>query len=234
MKKPSRHSGRKTDKYTKNIDVLNVLDKKYLLPCHHDGESDSKERILMAATVLFCRKSYEGVTMRDIAAEIGITAGALYNHFESKAVLLDAVLDHAIKVHRLYLDHLDVALKEADSFEAALDLMLIEPSNMRNPYTGYAFSLFQTEQFRSERAGDLFIGMFVEHNIKFHKDWFDELIRRGLARPFDTNLITVLFNSLAMMAVTLHAQRMLHERAPYDAKEIFNNFRKLILEQAAL
>jgi len=51
-----------------------------------------KAQILDAAAVLFHRSGYHGVGMEEIAAAVGITAGALYRHFPSKQELLAGVL----------------------------------------------------------------------------------------------------------------------------------------------
>lgn len=50
--------------------------------------ASTEERILAAATVLFSEKGYHATTMREVAAEVGIKAGSLYNHYESKEELL--------------------------------------------------------------------------------------------------------------------------------------------------
>lgn len=48
-------------------------------------------RVLDAAAQLFCRQGYEGTTMREIAAAVGMLPGSLYCHFATKDELLAAV-----------------------------------------------------------------------------------------------------------------------------------------------
>lgn len=43
--------------------------------------SETKESILARATELFLRRSYEGVSIQDIAREVGLTKSSLYPHF---------------------------------------------------------------------------------------------------------------------------------------------------------
>ena len=50
--------------------------------------ASTERRILEAATVLFYEKGYHATTMREVAAEVGIKAGSLYNHYLSKEELL--------------------------------------------------------------------------------------------------------------------------------------------------
>lgn len=49
---------------------------------------DRKARITTAAMELFHRSGYDATSMEDIAASVGITAGALYRHFRSKQEIL--------------------------------------------------------------------------------------------------------------------------------------------------
>ncbi|MHA1864414.1 MAG: TetR/AcrR family transcriptional regulator [Candidatus Thorarchaeota archaeon] len=50
-----------------------------------------KQRILDSAYDLFVEKGYRGSSMRDIAAKAGIKAGSIYNHFEGKEQIFEAV-----------------------------------------------------------------------------------------------------------------------------------------------
>ena len=56
---------------------------------NHDAlEATTRERILTSATRLFAEKGFEGASMPAIAKASGITAGAIYKHFEGKGELL--------------------------------------------------------------------------------------------------------------------------------------------------
>ncbi len=61
-------------------------------------ESEStRERILDVAERLFARKGLAGTAVRDIAREAGLTAPSLYNHFEGKQALYEAVLNRGVQ-----------------------------------------------------------------------------------------------------------------------------------------
>ena len=53
---------------------------------------DTKERILLTALELFSVNGYEAVSVSDIAAELGITKGALYRHYRSKRDIFESIL----------------------------------------------------------------------------------------------------------------------------------------------
>jgi AcrR family transcriptional regulator len=52
----------------------------------------TRERLLQAAADVFARRGYEGTRVADIATAAGVSNGALYAHFSSKADLLSAAL----------------------------------------------------------------------------------------------------------------------------------------------
>jgi AcrR family transcriptional regulator len=55
-----------------------------------------KEEILDVATALFAEKGYEGTSMNDVAARVGMRKASLFYHFATKDALYEAVLDRLI------------------------------------------------------------------------------------------------------------------------------------------
>lgn len=67
--------------------------------------SETAQRILQASLQLFSRYGYAAVSMRQIAAEVGLQAGALYNHFPTKQAIL----------HQLMVAHLEELIEELEA-----------------------------------------------------------------------------------------------------------------------
>ncbi|MBS0278355.1 MAG: TetR/AcrR family transcriptional regulator [Proteobacteria bacterium] len=97
---------------------------------------DTKDQILTAARAAFDRHGPEGLSMRDIAKEVGITPMAIYRHYENKQALIDALVLDALGewsrraeaipagapllfLARIGEAFLDFALDEPRRFEAA-------------------------------------------------------------------------------------------------------------------
>jgi AcrR family transcriptional regulator/ferredoxin len=80
--------------------------------------ADTRDRLLRGAAEVFARRGYDGTRVADIAAAAGVSNGALYAHFSSKAELLVA----ALRAHgrRLLADAF-----AADPDQSVTDLLLL-------------------------------------------------------------------------------------------------------------
>ncbi|MCL2588958.1 MAG: TetR/AcrR family transcriptional regulator [Oscillospiraceae bacterium] len=59
----------------------------------HDPTEKTKSDILHTARRLFMEKGFEDVNIADIVSELGMTRGAFYHYFESREMLIHAVID---------------------------------------------------------------------------------------------------------------------------------------------
>ena len=53
----------------------------------------TKEKIFEAAVELFSKRGYNGVSVRDIAKEVGIKEASIYNHYNSKEEILNDIIN---------------------------------------------------------------------------------------------------------------------------------------------
>jgi AcrR family transcriptional regulator len=68
----------------------------------------TEHRILDAASRLFYENGYHATTMRDLAAEVGVKAASLYNHFPGKQdILVRICLDTMREFHAEVLERLE-------------------------------------------------------------------------------------------------------------------------------
>ncbi|MBK5000225.1 TetR/AcrR family transcriptional regulator [Pseudomonas sp. S31] len=58
---------------------------------------DTYQRLREAALAMFCAKGYQGTSLRDLARDLGVQAGSLYHHIESKQALLFELLEEALE-----------------------------------------------------------------------------------------------------------------------------------------
>jgi AcrR family transcriptional regulator len=108
---------------------------------HHDANVysvyvNTKDEILAAARAAFDKGGLNGLSLREVARDVGITPMAIYRHFESKEALVDALVLDGLAVwsaralavpkceplrwlERIGECYLDFALKEPRRYEAA-------------------------------------------------------------------------------------------------------------------
>jgi AcrR family transcriptional regulator len=79
--------------------------------------AETRERLLRAAAEAFAERGYDGTRVADIAAAAGVSNGALYAHFASKADLLVAAL-------RAHGRNLLADMFAADPGRPVMDLLL--------------------------------------------------------------------------------------------------------------
>ena len=58
-----------------------------------ERKARTREGLIAQAHRVFLRRGFQAATLEEIAAEAGVTKGAVYSNFESKADLFMAVLD---------------------------------------------------------------------------------------------------------------------------------------------
>lgn len=89
----------------------------------------TRQSILDAAARIFRRDGYAGAKLSDIAAEIGMKAGSLYYHFESREALVEAVMEIGTKrTHEALVERLRALPGDADHIarlEAAIETHLV-------------------------------------------------------------------------------------------------------------
>ena len=57
---------------------------------------NNKEKIFNVSVDLFSEYGYDGVSIRQIAREVGIKESSIYNHYPSKEAILDSILNYYI------------------------------------------------------------------------------------------------------------------------------------------
>lgn len=90
-----------------------------------ETETEStRERILDVAERLFARGGLAGTAVRDIAREAGLTAPSLYNHFDGKQALYEAVLTRGVEPLFGLLGRLSEKSEPDESAEFVLDAIM--------------------------------------------------------------------------------------------------------------
>ncbi|MBQ7650071.1 MAG: TetR/AcrR family transcriptional regulator [Victivallales bacterium] len=142
----------------------------------------TRELILQTALCLFAQRGFEGVSVRDIAGELELTAPALYVHFKSKQEILEAILRR--------MEERDAELSEKDNVPSAplaespesydqmeLSNLMTFTMDMFRHWTEDAFAvqfrhLLTIEQYHDKRFVALFQQYLGQGVIQYLEDIF--------------------------------------------------------------
>jgi AcrR family transcriptional regulator len=112
-----------------------------------DSRAARREQILETALRIADRDGFEGLTMRRLASELGVSAPIVYRHFEDKASIIDAIVQSRVEKHGFH-ERADVPLRTylQETFTTVYrDLTehpgLIELLNSAGPFTDHAMRM---------------------------------------------------------------------------------------------
>lgn len=217
------------------MDNNQILGKDYPLT-HVEDASNTKERILLQSTLLFAKRGYVSVSMRDLAREIGLKPASLYNHFASKEELWNAVMGH-VKGHvkglyMQYFQRLGECTRRAGSFDEVLDCMFVELGSVVNLFTYYGFALVLVEQLHQGSTARLFLDTFMEYAIDNIRRDFDRCVENGWVPAFDTRAMAEFFMNNVQMGMLMRVQEDMGRKTPYDVTGMFARLHSLIRHSA--
>lgn len=140
-----------------------------------DVSDERKQQILAAAMPVFARQGFSGARMDDIAAEAGLSKGALYWYFESKDAIIDALME-------LFFDRELAQFKELfeadgpanERLRAAMNVLVSEMDELVN-FMPVAYEYYAT----ALREGNTFD--FFQEFYQGFTDVLTGMIRQGVA-----------------------------------------------------
>ncbi len=143
----------------------------------------TRERLLEATKKLVMSKGFAGTTIDDVLKETGVTKGAFFYHFKSKADLADQLMRwyaaNDMKMFRTFLaaaeaahdDPLDQLLKFLTDFEAYL-------SDPENPPRGCMYALYTYEDEHFENSVKEFVAETLQTWTAMYIRKFQEVLDR--------------------------------------------------------
>lgn len=135
-------------------------------------EKSTREMIMQEALVMFAAKGYAAVSMRDIAAAVGIRASSIYHHFRGKQEVFDALVQTANEIKEglqtMFLNAFSkIETVVEDAFVQAGVFFLT--GYLQNPQIELLLKVLECERLHNEEADrawrELLILAPIEHEI---------------------------------------------------------------------
>ena len=152
--------------------------------------------ILDAAADLFARRGYDGVSVREIAQGAGIRESSVYNHFSSKAEILNALYEEYIRLvpeTRPSEADLDQILTYMQPEEVLKHILFHFAKNVRGTLSNTAM-IINYEKFKVPRAAEMYYRYVVNEPAAYYERLFQKMIARGMIGPVDARMFAQQYN----------------------------------------
>ena len=118
-----------------------------------------REQLLDAGTRLFAEHGYRGVTIAEVAAEVGVSTGSFYNHFPDKetfyGVILDRIAAQGIREARRVIERLKSPMNQLKALYRFITLGLRRNPLLRGVLTDTRKFGYPSPVERERRRGAL-------------------------------------------------------------------------------
>jgi AcrR family transcriptional regulator len=189
------------------IEASRIWPRQFVLHCCERGslmaKRNTKELILLEALKLFADKGYEGVSVRDIAAEVGIRQSSLYKHFESKQDIFDTLVEtmkNRFPQASASFQLPDGTIQEVAKEYATCGTEFLKKTSaeifrfyLKDPYASQFRKMLSIEKYRSPEIDRIYREIYMERAISYQAALFEEMMAQGLMRQADASIMALQF-----------------------------------------
>ena len=165
---------------------------------------NTREKLIMAALDLFSVKGYEGTSVDEIAAYIGIKGPTIYKYFKGKEELLNALIEKADEV---YSNGMENNTRGAETINSGKELKEFALLSIRftiaNEIAVKMRRLLSIEQYRSEMFAERATLFHVTHMRSVFAGIFRELMDRGVMIRCDPDIAALQFTAPATLLIQM-------------------------------
>lgn len=178
---------------------------------------NTKDRIRYEALTLFSAKGFDAVSVRDIAAAVGIKESSLYNHYKGKQDIFQSIVDEYSKRGEEFFQSINM-LDAGKTFD--VDERTVSMYTHMSPEQFEAMSLrvleyyltdetivkfrkmLTIEQYRSPMLTKLYRDISFNSSLEFQSQLFTVLMNEGLFKKVDPYVLALEFFSPIFLIFT--------------------------------
>lgn len=190
---------------------------------------NTKELILEEALKQFSKKGYDGTSMSDIAAPLGISKAALYKHFASKQQIFDRIIVESEEKYKDFFEKLSVHPENGKNVELnkkdvdvytgisaeglSENVLTFVRFSMTDEYSKQVRQMMTISQFQSKELGEMYTKRYVDAMLGYDEKLFEQLIQNGAIKKGDPKVLAAMFYAPVTMYMGIW------DREPNRAKE---------------
>ncbi|MEA5004254.1 MAG: TetR/AcrR family transcriptional regulator [Christensenella sp.] len=166
----------------------------------------TKKKIFVKAVRLFAQKTFERVTIKEIAEAVGVAPSAVYNHFQSKQEILDTIygfFEEYFTENRPAMEEIAPILGS----EPIFDVLHCMDYGFKVSYEEILLLCIRIIFMRAlfdERAGQLFRGVVLRESREYVREVYDRAIATGEYTRFDTDAMSE-YHLMCRVYLLLHS-----------------------------
>lgn len=162
-----------------------------------------KEEILQKSLYLFSRQGYDGVSVRDIAAALGIRQSSLYKHYPGKQAIFESIVERMTEETLRQKANMgfptgDLAALSRGYGERSIATMQELGERLYRYWTEDEFAssfrrLLALEQYKSEAMSRLYHQYLIRGVLDYNEQLFSVMIAQGHFRQGNPKLMAMEF-----------------------------------------
>jgi AcrR family transcriptional regulator len=191
-----------------------------------DAADEHRQRILDAAEALFSTQGFHGTGLRGIADRAGVSLGNIYNHFETKTALFEALME---TLEARYFDPnepLPRALLEVD-FPENLELLGTASRETVKRFATYIRLIYvDVIEFNGKHVARMYGGMKDRYE-KVFAERFREKKRAGVFGDVSPVIGAMMTTSLFMFYFTVEHLFGVHKHYGLSDEQVIGEFARI-------
>ena len=181
----------------------------------------TKDKILESALTLFAANGYDGTSVEEIAASVGIKAPSLYKHYRGKEDILNALIDTAESRYEVFFgseEHIGKIPESEEEFVSST--MERIRFTIRDPMIRKIRKFLVQEQFRNERLAKITTSHQLNGIQRMYTRILSEMMDTGLVIKDDPELLAIEITSPAVLWISQA------DREPGQEEDVLNNIER--------
>ncbi|MCB8879578.1 TetR/AcrR family transcriptional regulator [Acidisoma cellulosilytica] len=183
-------------------------------PPDRGGDALSPERrraIVDGAGRVFARDGYEGASMADIAREVGVSKGTLYNYFPSKAALFSGFISNGCDETLKHI--LTIAPPENTPEETLRRVAVAVMEMMLSPFRQAIYRMVMSEALKFPELARAFFEAGPSRALNYLSTWLRQEAGRGRLLVPDPDFAAEQFFALCQTKLVMRSRLRLIETA---------------------
>jgi len=188
---------------------------------------ETASRILEVSADLFAHQGYDGISMREIAQAAGIKESSLYNHFCSKASILEALFNYFV---------VEDPLSRPTDAEVDWMLAIMQPEEIFKSIAFHISShvgntlantvmIINFEKFRNKKAAEIYYQYVVSEPADYYERLIKKMINRGMLKPVDARMFA---EQYIYVSITLTKEYFMAKNGLADLEQVVKYLVKTI------